>query len=111
MARRAKQDLAIFEQFEIRRHFDEDSEKWVFSVIDIVAALTEQSDYQKSRKYWNKLKERLQAEGSQTVTNCHQLKLLAQDGKMRMTDITNTEQLLPLIQSVPSSKAELFKMC
>ncbi len=64
-----------------------DAEKWYFSIIDIVAALTEQSYYQKSRKYWNKLKERLQAEGSQTVTNCHQLKMLAQDSKMRLTDV------------------------
>ena len=81
------QNLTIFEHFKIRRHFDESSEKWYFSIIDIVAALTEQSDYQKSRKYWNKLKERLQAEGSQTVTNCHQLKMLAQDSKMRLTDV------------------------
>lgn len=75
-------NLAIFEDFKIRRHYDEVKEKWYFSVIDIVAVLTEQKDYKKSRKYWNKLKERLIAEGSQTVTNCHQLKMLAKDGKI-----------------------------
>ena len=82
----------------------------VFSVVDVVGALTEQIDYEKARKYWNKLKQRLKEEGSQLVTNCHQLKMTAQDGKKRMTDVANTEQLLRIIQSIPSKKAEPFKM-
>ena len=73
----------------------------VFSIVDVVGVLTEQIDYQKSRKYWNKLKQRLNEEGSQLVTNCHQLKMTAQDGKKRLTDVANTEQLLRIIQSVP----------
>ena len=76
----------------------------------MVGVLTEQIDYQKSRKYWNKLKQRLNEEGSQLVTNCHQLKMTAQDGKKRLTDVANTEQLLRIIQSVPSKKAEPFKV-
>jgi hypothetical protein len=102
--------LAIFENFKIRRHFDEKTETWYFSVIDIVAALTEQSDYLKARKYWNKLSERLKAEGSEVVTNCHRLKMLAIDGKMRETDVASVETLLRLIQSVPSKKAEPVKL-
>ena len=76
----------------------------------MVGVLTEQIDYQKFRKYWNKLKQRLNEEGSQLVTNCHQLKMTAQDGKKRLTDVANTEQLLRIIQSVPSKKAEPFKV-
>ena len=72
-----KTNLTIFEEYEIRRIYDEDKEMWFFSVIDIIQALTQQADYQTARKYWNKLKERLKAEGSETVTNCHQLKMLA----------------------------------
>ena len=102
--------LAIFENFKIRRHFDEKTETWYFSVIDIVAALTEQSDYLKARKYWNKLSERLKAEGSEVVTNCHRLKMPAIDGKMRETDVASVETLLRLIQSVPSKKAEPVKL-
>ena len=82
----------------------------VFSIVDVVGVLTEQIDYQKSRKYRNKLKQRLNEEGSQLVTNCHQLKMTAQDGKKRLTDVANTEQLLRIIQSVPSNKAEPFKV-
>jgi len=78
--------LAVFEDYNIRRVFDEKEETWYFSVVDIIAALIQQPDYQTARKYWNKLKERLKAEGSQTVTNCHQLKMTAEDGKQRMTD-------------------------
>ncbi len=81
------QDLTIFDKFKIRRHYDDNKERWYFSVIDIIAALTEQIDNQKARKYWNKLKERLKTEGNETVTNCHQLKMLAQDGKNRFTDM------------------------
>ena len=76
----------------------------------MVAVLTEQPDYQRSRKYWNKLKQRLSEEGNETVTNCHQLKLKAADGKRRFTDVANTEQLLRIIQSIPSKKAEPFKL-
>ena len=102
--------LAVFEDYKIRRVYDEESEAWYFSVVDIVQVLIQQPDYQTARKYWNKLKERLKAEGSQTVTNCHQLKMLADDGKMRLTDVAGTETLLRLIQSVPSPKAEPIKL-
>ncbi len=98
--------LAVFENFKIRRVYDEKTGTWLFSVVDIVAVLTARADYQTARKYWNKLKERLKNEGSQTVTNCHQLKMIAEDGKMRLTDVANPETLLRLIQSVPSPKAE-----
>ncbi len=102
--------LAVFEGFKIRRTYDEKTETWFFSVVDIVAALIQQPDYQTARKYWNKLKERLKKEGSQTVTNCHQLKLMAGDGKMRLTDVADPEILLRIIQSVPSPKAEPIKL-
>lgn len=102
--------LAIFENYKIRRTYDEKTETWYFSVADIVAVLIQQPDYQTARKYWNKLKERLKKEGSQTVTNCHQLKLVAEDGKMRLTDVADPETLLRLIQSVPSPKAEPIKL-
>ena len=103
------QSLAIFEQYRIRRHYDEQNEKWYFSVVDIMATLIDQPDYQKARKYWNKLKERLKKEGSQSVTNCHQLKMTAADGKKYRTDSADAETLLRLIQSVPSPKAEPIK--
>jgi len=102
--------IQIFESQNVRSHWDEELEKWFFSLIDVVAVLTEQENYLTSRKYWNKLKERLKKEGNETVTNCHQLKMLAKDGKMRLTDVADTEQLLRLIQSIPSKKAEPFKM-
>lgn len=105
-----KNTLAIFENFKIRRIYDEKSETWFFSVVDIIQALVQQPDYQTARKYWNKLKERLKTEGSQLVTNCHQLKMTAEDGKMRLTDVANPETLLRLIQSVPSPKAETIKL-
>ncbi len=104
------QSLSIFENHKIRRIYDEKTETWYFSVIDIVAALTNQADYQIARKYWNKLAERLRQEENETVTNCHQLKMKAQDGKMRETDVANVETLLRLIQSVPSKKAEPIKL-
>jgi len=100
--------LAIFEGYQIRRHYDEKTETWYFSVVDIIQVLIQQPDFQTARKYWNKLKERLKNEGNQTVTNCHQLKMAADDGKMRLTDVANAETLLWLIQSVPSPKAEPF---
>ena len=100
----------MFEDSPIRTAWDENAEEWYFSIVDVIGALIEQPEYQKSRKYWNKLKQRLKEEGAETVTNCHQLKMKAQDGKNRLTDVANTEQLLRIIQSVPSKKAEPFKM-
>ena len=100
---------ALFETHEIRRVYDEDSETWWFSVVDIIQVLTQQADYQTARKYWNKLKERLGKEGSQSVTNCHRLKLPAADGKNYLTDVATAETLLRLVQSVPSPKAEPIK--
>ena len=99
-----------FEDRQIRRVYDEKTETWFFSVVDIIQVLTQQADYQTARKYWNKLKERLNKEGSQLVTNCHQLKLPADDGKMRLTDVASPETLLRLVQSVPSPKAEPIKL-
>ena len=87
--KQTKVKLAIFEGRKIRRHWDKNKEKWYFSVVDVVQALTDQPDFIKSRKYWNKLAERLRKEGSETVTKCHRLKMLAADGKMRLTEINN----------------------
>ena len=101
---------ALFEEYEIRRTYDDASETWWFSVVDIVQVLTQQPDYQTARKYWNKLKERLSKEGSESVTNCHRLKLPASDGKQYLTDVATAETLLRLVQSVPSPKAEPIKM-
>jgi len=89
-----KKSLAIFEDYEIRRIYDEEAETWYFSVVDIMQVLIQQTDYQTARNYWNKLKERLKKEGSQTVTNCNQLKMTAEDGKMRLKDVANPETLL-----------------
>ena len=105
-----KNDLAFFEGYKIRRLYDEKTETWWFSVVDIVQVLTQQADSKTARKYWNKLKERLGKEGSQLVTNCHQLKLEAADGKKYLTDVANAETLLRLVQSVPSPKAEPIKL-
>jgi len=105
-----KNDLAIFEGHEIRRHYDENTETWWFSVVDIIRVLTQQPDFTTARKYWNKLKERLAKEGSQLVTNCHQLKMPAADGKSYLTDVATAETLLRLVQSVPSPKAEPIKL-
>lgn len=107
---RKEQALAVFDNYKIRRVYDEKSEMWLFSVVDIMAALTQQPDYQTARKYWNKLKERLRKEGSESVTNCHQLKLEAADKKKYTTDVASPETLLRLIQSVPSPKAEPIKL-
>lgn len=103
-------EVALFESQPIRRVYDEAAEVWWFSVIDIVQVLTQQPDYQTARKYWNKLKERLGKEGSQVVTDCHQLKLTAPDGKQRLTDVASAQTLLRLVQSVPSPKAEPIKL-
>ena len=104
------ESLAIFDTFRIRRYYDEENEIWYFSVVDIVAALTDQPNYQIARKYWNKLKERLKKEGSELVTNCHQLKMKAFDGKMRETDVADVEVILRLVQAVPGKKAEPIKL-
>ena len=105
-----KNALVVFENYKIRRHYDEKIETWYFSVVDIIAVLLQQPDYQTARKYWNKLKERLKKEGSESVTNCHQLKLESADGKKYLTDAADPETLLRLIQSVPSPKAESIKL-
>ena len=103
-------EIAIFEGKKIRRVWDDKKEKWYFSVIDIIAILTERLDYQTARKYWNKLKERLNKEGNESVTKCHQLKLVASDGKKYNTDVADVEIILRLVQSVPSKKAEPIKL-
>jgi len=105
-----EKSIKLFEEKSIRTHWDAEAEKWWFSIVDIVAVLTNQQDSLTARKYWNKLKQRLKEEGNETVTNCHQLKMLAPDNKMRLTDVADTEQLLRLIQSIPSKKAEPFKL-
>ena len=105
-----KNSIKLYGNDKIRAVWDDEQEKWYFSVVDVVAVLTESKDYQTARKYWNKLKQRLREEGFEPVTNCHQLKMPAADGKMRLTDVADTEQLLRIIQSVPSPKAEPFKM-
>ena len=98
-----------FENSLIRTAWNEQEEEWYFSVVDVVAVLTDAKDYQVARNYWKVLKKRLKDEGAEPVTNCNQLKLKSADGKMRLTDVANTEQLLRIIQSVPSKKAEPFK--
>lgn len=102
--------IKLFEDKKVRTLWDEEQERWYFSIIDVVEVLTNQVDYQGARNYWKVLKYRLVKEGNETVTNCNQLKLLAPDGKMRMTDVADTEQLFRLIQSIPSPKAEPFKL-
>jgi hypothetical protein len=98
--------IAIFEEHEIRRQYDEKTDTWFFSVIDVIKALTEQPNRDRSRNYWKVLKNRLKKEGSELVTNCNQLTLPAEDGKVYLTDVANPETLLRLVQSVPSPKAE-----
>ena len=102
--------LQLFEDQPIRTAWDEENEEWYFSIVDVVSVLTESVDYNTGRKYWNKLKQRMKNEGNELVTNCHQLKLKAADGKRRLTDVANTEELLRIIQSIPSKKAEPFKL-
>lgn len=105
-----KNSIKLFGDDKIRAIWDEEQEKWFFSIIDVVAVLTESPDYQTARNYWKVLKNRLTKEGNELVTNCNQLKMPAADGKMRMTDVADTEQVLRIIQSIPSPKAEPFKM-
>ena len=103
------ENLKLFEDRKVRTVWDDKEEKWYFSIVDVVGILAESKDYQTARKYWNKLKQRLKGEGFEPVTNCHQLKLRAEDGKMRLTDVADTESLFRIIQSIPSPKAEPFK--
>ena len=102
--------IQLFEDKRIRTVWDEEKEEWYFSVIDVVAVLTDQPDYQAARNYWKVTKKRLKDEGNETVTSCNQLKMTASDGKKRLTDVADTEQLLRIIQSIPSPKAEPFKL-
>ena len=99
--------IKVFENKNVRTVWNEDEEDWYFSIVDVIAILTDSKD---AAAYWRKLKQRLNEEGNQTVTNCHALKMTAQDGKMRLTDVADTKQLLRLIQSIPSPKAEPFKI-
>lgn len=99
--------INLFEQKQVRSVWSEEEEKWYISIVDVIAVLTDSID---AGAYWRKLKQRLKAEGNETVTNCHGLKMIASDGKMRITDVADTEQLFRLIQSVPSPKAEPFKL-
>ena len=102
--------LAVFENYKIRRHYDEHTETWYFSVVDILQVLMQQTDYQAARNYWKVLKNRLRKEGSESVTKCNRLKMEAADGKKYLTDAADPETLLRLIQSVPSPKAEPIKL-
>ena len=105
-----KEALQLFGEKRIRTAWNQEEEKWYFSIVDVCEVLTDSKDYLTARKYWNKLKQRLIEEGNETVTNCHQLKLRAADGKMRQTDVADQQQLFRLIQSIPSPKAEPFKL-
>ena len=100
-------NVKLFDSQQIRTQWDAEAEKWWFSVVDVIAVLTDSAD---ALAYWRKLKQRLKAEGNETVTNCHGLKMRAADGKQRMTDVADTEQILRLIQSIPSKRAEPFKL-
>ena len=104
-----KNEIQLFEDQKIRVAWDAEREEWYFSIVDVVGVLTDSPGYNTGRKYWNKLKQRLKDEGSELVTNCHQLNMRAADGKNRLTDVADTEQLLRIIQSIPSKKAEPFK--
>ena len=105
-----KDSIQRFEDQPIRTAWDEVEEKWLFSIVDVIRVLTDQPNTDGARNYWKVLKNRLNKEGSQLVTNCNRLKLMAQDGKRRLTDVADTAQLLRLIQSIPSPKAEPFKL-
>lgn len=105
-----KEAIKVFHDKKIRTVWDDEQEKWYFSIVDVIAVLTDSVDYQTARNYWKVLKNRLSKEGNETVTNCNQLKMQAADGKMRLTDVADTEQLFRLIQSIPSPKAEPFKL-
>lgn len=102
--------IKVFEEKKVRTVWDSDKEEWYFSIVDVIEILTEQPNHQGARNYWKVLKNRMSKEGNETVTNCNRLKLQAADGKMRLTDVANTEELLRIIQSIPSPKAEPFKL-
>ena len=102
--------IQLFENKRIRTAWDAEKEEWYFSIVDVVGVLTDQPDYQAARNYWKVTKKRLKDEGNETVTSCNQLKMTATDGKKRLTDVADTEQLLRIIQSIPSPKAEPFKL-
>lgn len=102
--------IQLFEDKKIRTAWDEEQEEWLFSIVDVVSILTDQPDTRHAAKYWSVLKVRLKKEGSQLTTNCRQLKLTAEDGKKRLTDVADTEQILRLVQSIPSPKAEPFRV-
>ncbi|MDR2893828.1 MAG: hypothetical protein LBV80_12265 [Deltaproteobacteria bacterium] len=105
-----KKSIKLFESRQVRAEWDGENEKWWFSVLDIITILTDQTDYTKTRNYWKWLKNKLAAEGSQLVSNTNQLKMTAADGKKYLTDVADTEQILRLVQSIPSKKAEPFKL-
>ena len=107
---KSKNAIQLFEDKKIHTAWDEEQEEWLFSIVDVVAILTDQPDTRHAAKYWSVLKVRLKKEGSQLTTNCRQLKLTAEDGKKRLTDVADTEQILRLIQSIPSPKAEPFRV-
>lgn len=107
MIEKENMQIKLFEDKKVRTLWDSEKEEWYFSVVDVVAVLTESKD---ATAYWRKLKQRLKEEGNETVTNCHGLKMRAPDGKLRLTDCLTTEQLFRLIQSIPSPKAEPFKL-
>jgi len=102
--------IKLFNDLKIRTYWSEEQDKWYFSIVDVVGILTNQPHFQGARNYWKVLKSRLLKEGNETVTNCNRLKFIAEDGKMRLTDVADTEQLFRLIQSIPSPKAEPFKL-
>src|SRR3989344_1553277 len=102
--------IVSFKDKKIRRQWDEKEEKWYFSVVDIIQTLISQPNFQSARNYWKVLKNRLKKDGSEVVTNCNRLKMTAEDGKLRLTDVADVETLLRLIQSVPSPKAEPIKL-
>ena len=104
-----QESIKLFEEKKVRTVWDDEQEKWYFSVVDVVGVLTDQQDLNHARNYWKVLKHRLKKEGLEPVTICNQLKLVADDGKMRLTDVADTEQIFRIIQSIPSPKAEPFK--
>ena len=104
-----RNSVKLFGGNQIRSVWDEDNEQWYFSIVDVVAVLTDNDDYQLARNYWKVLKNRLIKEGNETVTNCNKLKMLANDGKMRLTAVADQQQLFRIIQSIPSPKVEPFK--
>ena len=106
----SKNKIKLFGEQQVRMEWDDENEKWWFSILDIIGILTNQSDYQKVRNYWKWLKNKLKDEGSELVSNTNQLKMIAPDGKMRLTDVADTEQILRLIQSIPNRNAEPFKL-